>query len=48
MRSTELFEKKVALRAYRKATKKSIHTKMDYYKFYLAGKQGHGKDEVVL
>jgi hypothetical protein len=48
MRSTELFEKTVALRKFRKATKKAVHAKMEYYKYFLNNKQGHGRDEVVL
>jgi len=48
MRSTELFEKKVALRKFRKEQKHRVRSSWEFTAYYLNMKQGHGRDEVVL
>ena len=48
MRSTELFQKKVALRQHRKAAKKAINSKMDFYRYALNNGKGYSDREVIL
>jgi hypothetical protein len=48
MRSTELFEKRVALRQHRKAAKKAMYSKMDFYRYALNNGKIYNDREVVL
>jgi hypothetical protein len=48
MRSTELFEKKAALRKFRKLSKKAMYSKMDFYRYALNNGKVYNDREVVL